>query len=104
MTNRLQQAISLAVQNHPGLGNKAFEITESGSWVVRPEVETKVYSSTEAMIVGLLVEIYERCHGFQIQGLYEAGQRIWPGATDAADLFDRLDFNQQPIIKALLVG
>jgi len=107
MREKLQKAINLAVENHPGLANKAFG--KSGdSWGIRKTITKQYYSSTEAILVGLLLELYHRCHG--LEGIVfdwnnaedkSPSEFIWSGSTRAADLFDLLDGPQQKVIQAL---
>lgn len=104
MRSRLQKAITMTIKNHPGLGNKAFIVTESGDWTVRPDVTQRHYSNTEAMLVGLLIELYQRCHGlpFKWDENEAPSMLIWSGAKNTADLFTCFDDQQQSVIKALV--
>jgi hypothetical protein len=108
MKEKLQEAITLAVENHPGLERKAFMKTDAG-WAVRPTITAQSYSTTERIVVGLLLELYNRCHGLpgikydpeEAEGKLPS-EYIWSGATAAADLFDWLDAPQLAILKKLL--
>lgn len=105
---RLQSAIELAVKRHSGLKEKAFIKDASEAWTIRENIAHEYYSSTEAMLVGTLLETYHRLHGepdinydFK-KNSKSPSQSIWSGASAAVDLIDRLDTPQKQIIKTLL--
>lgn len=96
-SRRLQKAIAIAVDNHPGLVGKAF-VKTLGRWHVRDDADMQVYESLEEeMLAGILVEIYTRCTSHGMRSAL-SGERIWVGAALAADLFDR----QQAVLSTLM--
>jgi hypothetical protein len=106
---RWQYAIGAALQIAPAL-HRAFKL-EGGVARPQPDVFEQRFSSTEAMLVGLLMELWRRAHGLDVsfipsaknvRGGVGAGEYFWKGASGAADLFDRLDDRQLAVVAALL--
>lgn len=104
-----QRAVHRGLEINPSL-SRAFVI-EGGRARPSPDVYNQRFSSTESMLVGLLMELWRRAHGLdrsaipsakKVRSDMGAGEFFWKGASAAADLFDRLDDRQLSVIALLL--
>jgi len=104
----IQNAISLAVKNHPYLGRRAFFLTSEKIWSIHPNISNEFYSTSEAIITGLLLELYHGYYGlpdidFDYSTDQHPSESVWAGAKQAALLSDRLDAAQQKILQTLMI-
>ena len=107
-----QAAVTQAVGTYHFLEGKAFlkSVGAQGQrWKLHPQVLTHRYSSTEAIIVSVLVEVFHQMEGLQGVVIPDAGdsekrpsEHIWPGAPAAAALVMEPDDRQRLIIQELL--
>jgi hypothetical protein len=110
ITTRLQNAIEMAISHHPGLTKKAFVQSISGEWGLSPNVLYSYYSSTEAMIVGPIVELFFEVYGSAVVTVRpetlpvgsKPSQLIWHWSPAFFEMTNWLDAEQKDILKELL--
>lgn len=104
---KLQVAIKNAIEYHDVLGERAFELNQSGKYVIRKDVLKHYYSETEGMVLGLLMEIYHELYGLYSislpdkmpDGIDRPSQFVWKGAPMAFKLINRFDRGQRNIFE-----
>lgn len=107
-----QAAAGRTVRLHPSLEGTALLRCvgqRDVDWRLHPNVLVNRYSSTEAILVGLLVEIYHQANGLAGVTIpdgadpdHRPSQLVWLGAPAAAALVMNLSDQQRLVIQDLL--
>lgn len=103
--DKLQEAIKSAIEYHDVLGERAFSVDSTGKYVIKRDVLSHYYSNTEAIVLGLLMEIYHEVYGLHKidipdgmpNNIDRPSEIVWKGAPHAFKIINRLDRRQRGI-------
>lgn len=109
-TERTLHAIELAVKRHPSLEGKTFIRTKAGGWAVAHGALYACYSSTEAMVAGILVELIFEAFGSghikvrpgTLPDNHKPSQLIWFWAPAFYEVINLLDAEQKEVLTVLI--